>query len=198
MVWKLPPPYPRRGACEAIPQRREDARSHARTGAPCLWRGPDAAPPYGARRSWLLTHDASPRGGKEGGLGGSGGRGSRRRSPWPHSGQRVLSVPVHCHSHSATRLTGRAGGSGGWSSSWRPWRRARALHRLARQLIRRLCSASPGARQARASGGYTHELPGAWSGRDGLGVGCGRERAPGRPAHRPCDGWPWPRGAWSS
>jgi hypothetical protein len=129
MVWQLPQPYPRRGACEALSQRREDTGSHERKVSPCLWRGPEAAPTHRARGSWPLTHDESHSGGKEGGLCGNGGRESRRRGPWPHSGQRVISVPVHCHSHSATLLTGREGGSGGWSSGSRHWRQARALHR---------------------------------------------------------------------
>ena len=119
------------------------ATSRGRSGqerpvSPCLWRGPDAAPPYGARGSWALTHDESPSGGKAGWRGGSGGRGSRSRGPWPHSGQRGMSLPVHCHSHSATLLPGRAGGSGGWASSWRHGRRARAWHRWARKPLGRL------------------------------------------------------------
>lgn len=120
------------------PPRREDVRGQERPVSPCLWRGPDAAPTYGARGSWALTHDESPSGGKAGWRGGSGGRGSRSRGPWPHSGQRGMSLPVNCHSHSATLLPGRAGGSGGWSSSWRHGRRARALHRWARKPLGRL------------------------------------------------------------
>jgi hypothetical protein len=129
---------PSRGAWRAIRPRREDVRGHARTVSPCLWRGPEAAPTHGARGGEGLAEDESHMGGKEGWPGGSGGRGSRRRGPWPHSGQRVISVPVHCHRHAATLLTGPAGGAGGWLSRGRHWRRARALHRLARTPIWRM------------------------------------------------------------
>jgi predicted ATPase len=81
MGGKLPQPSPRRGACEALPQRREDARRHARKVSPCLWPGPEAAPTHGAQRSWPLTHDESHSGGKEGGLCGSGGRGEPQQRP---------------------------------------------------------------------------------------------------------------------
>ena len=76
---------PRRGACRAIRQRREDARGHERTGSPCLWRGPDAAPTHGARaaESCLMTRPtvAASREGEAVTVGGGAAAAAPGRTP---------------------------------------------------------------------------------------------------------------------
>ena len=67
------------------------------------------------------------------GLGARAGSGVRWRGPSPQREQRVMSVPVNCHIHSATVFLPWAGGSGVCPRSCRHWRSARALHRLARK-----------------------------------------------------------------